>query len=163
MSLTKVSSIHVESKKNSTSISGDTFAHPVPTINHNNSNKIKSNHLLLQNNINMQHNKGNLSICSESPTNLDISNNGDNNNNINQSKETLIQNEQRFDRNKNQIKKEKPSHHHITFIDLIPPFPQLATIIDIKSYKNNSNINSFYDDNKNSNRISSKNKCCLLI
>ena len=69
------------------------------------------------------------------------------------------------DKRKNQIKKEKPSKLHITFIDKIPPFLPLATIIDIKSYKKTSLYNSFSDNDfdKSSNQKSSKNKCCLLI
>lgn len=173
MSINKVLSIQVESKKNSTSVGGDTFANLVQKIRHESSDEITSNVLILHDNSNnnTNNNKTNLSVCSESPTNLNLSNINDNNNNVNnksndESKETLFQKELRFDKNKKQIKKEKPTKYHITFIDKIPPFLPLATIINIKSYKKSSLYNYSFsenDNNNNSNQKSSKNKCCLII
>ena len=168
MSIDKVLSIQVESNKNSTSVGGDIFANLVQKIKNESSDKITNNLLLLHDNNNTSNNKTNLSVCSESPTNVDLSNinnNNVNNKSHNESKETLVQNDLRFDKRKNQIKKEKPAKIHITFIDKIPPFLPLATIIDIKSYKKTSLYNSFCENdfNKNSNQKTSKNKCCIII
>jgi hypothetical protein len=164
MSIDKVLSIQVESNKNSTSVGGDVFANLVQKIKNESSDGITNNLLLLQDN--HTNNKANLSGCSEPLTNVDLSNNNNViNKSHNESKETLVQNDLHIDKRKNQIKKEKPSKLHITFIDKIPPFLPLATIIDIKSYKKTSLYNSFCENdlNNNSSQKSSKNKCCLLI
>jgi hypothetical protein len=164
MSIDKVLSIQVESNKNSTSVGGDVFANLVQKIKNESSDGITNNLLLLQDN--HTNNKANLSGCSEPLTNVDLSNNNNViNKSHNESKETLVQNDVHIDKRKNQIKKEKPSKLHITFIDKIPPFLPLATIIDIQSYKKTSLYNSFSDNefDKSSNQKPSKNKCCLLI
>ena len=176
MSLHNIISIKIENKTNSTSLDGYNYYNSIQKFTQE-SNRNKGNILTLQNNINTNTNTNNHSIISESPTNLDLSNHNsnikDNNKsdikscNDNDSGDTFVQ-KVRYDRYNIQIKKDKPTFHHISFIDKLSPYPSLVTVIDIKSYKESNYYNTFCDsdkaeyNNENKHKSNSKYKCCII-
>ena len=175
MSLHNIIPIKADNKTNSTSIDGYNYYNSLQKFNQD-SQRNKGNILTLQNNINTNTNTNNQSILSESPTNLDLSNHNSNVNanksdlkscNDNESGDTFVQ-KIRYDRYNIQIKKDKPPLHHISFADKLSPYPSLATVIDIKSYKENNFYNTFCDNdkaeynNENKHKSNPKYKCCII-
>ena len=177
MSLHNIIPIKADSKTNSTLTDGYNYYNCLKKFNQE-SQRNKGNILTLQNNNNNTNtNTNNQSILSESPTNLDLSNHNSNVNanksdlkscNDNESGGDTFVHKTRYDRYNIQIKKDKPPLHHISFVDKLSPFPSLATVVDIKSYKESNFYNTFCEGDKaehnsdNKHKSNHKYKCCII-